>query len=180
LPVTCDRSVVFSRYSTEILLKMAFNTIQLTYIHHIDEVYSKQLDLMKFTSDLRWLSPCIHLSFIIDYQCHHIYVLPNCKFYMFYKVFFYFQLFLRFWLSSVLLPDYLWPLLWLVKTISWIFITNPKSSLIHTGLQRVKAHSRSRLLCCKRQQQWRGLLTFVMKIWRQFLKVRTRKTPRIP
>ena len=63
---------------------------------------------------------------------------------------------------------------------SWIFITNPKSSLIHTGLQRVKAHSRSRLLCCKRQQQWRGLLTFVMRIWRQFLKVRTRKTPRIP
>jgi len=157
---------------------MAFNTIQLTYIHHIDEVYSKQLDLMKFTSDLRWWSPCIPISFIIDYQCHHMYYLI-VNYTCFIKYFFYFQLFLRFWLSSVLLPDYLWPLLWLVKTISWIFITNPKSSLIHTRLQRVKAHSRFRHLCCKRQQQWRGLLTFVMKIWRQFLKVRTRKTPRI-
>jgi hypothetical protein len=42
-----------------------------------------------------------------------------------------------------------------VKTISWIFITNPKSCLVHTGLHRMKAHSRFRLLCCRRQQQWR-------------------------
>jgi len=58
---------------------------------------------------------------------------------MFYNVFVYFQLFLGFWLSSVLLPGYLWHLLWMVKTISWIFITNPISCLVHTGLQRMKA-----------------------------------------
>ena len=44
-----------------------------------------------------------------------------------------------FYYCKVLLPGYLWPLLWLVKAISWIFITNPKSCLVHTGLQRIKA-----------------------------------------
>jgi hypothetical protein len=73
------------------------------------------------------------------------------KFYMSYKVFFICNYFFGFWISSVLfpsdlLPGYLWPFLWLVKTISWIFITNSKSCLCQTGIQRMQVHRRFSLV----------------------------------